>query len=449
MATQTIQTQGEEATGITLDVGLAQDLGSKFIESNLAKQYTESGLAVDPNKPDPNADPNPNPNNDPDPNKPDPDKKPENADPNPDPNAAPENKPDGESEITDDEIKAKVKEILEKKEEERSTLEKEFIDEYGKAGGDTSDPDDIVNKLKSHYTESIGIDFGEETFTNDVEGFTKLSTEVGKVIAATVVQNHFSSNPLYSKFYEHTSNGGTLDSFREINSEPTFKSIKLKQVTDDLNESERESAISGARKMIELDFKSKGFSDAQISAFVNSVEDKGYDDLFQQAKASETNLTKDHNDRVEAVKKAQEEEVKRQEEADAAYLTSIRDAVENNNFGGFQIPQNTKGNFLKALTIADATGKTVIDKKYEALSVDKQLLLDYMVLTDFKDLKLQPVSKSENFTFSKLLNGDRKFGALFSASDSGKGGQGAGGSKIKTLSELKVNNIDFSKIEHK
>lgn len=421
---------GAPSTDADIKLDMAQQLGDKMSNNSFIKSIASPvDDKDDKTKPDPKPDDKPD------------DKKDDPIITDDGDLSKPDDKKDDTDDdgFTDDQIKAKLEEINSKEESERSDLEKEFLQEYSKE----DEPKGIVGSVRQYYIES-GMDFGEQEFTDDIEGLHKISTAVAKQMATNTLLNHLKSNPTYQKFYEHTSKGGSLDTFIVSNKEPEFKSITLKQASEDMEDSEKESAINGARRMIELDLKSKGVSDGQVKRLVDAIEDEGLDALYKEGKDAEGRLKVTHKAEVDAALEAEQKQLELQQKEDEAFVQEVKDIVSKNDFDGFEIPVAHKNTFLNALLEVDAVGSTLIDKKYGQLSTGKQLILDYLVMTDFKDLNLKPLgSKTKNFKFDKLANNNRKFANLFK---NGDGGKDDTAKNITDISKLDFKNANFNTI---
>jgi len=319
-------------------------------------------------------------------------------------------------ELTDEQIQSKLTELEAKDEAQYTEEEKQFIQKYAEAEADE------ITAVKQNYETKYGIKL-EGEYTNDMEGFTKLSEDVGRVRAEQIFVSHLESVPYMKDFYQHVVlEKKSFETFFEKNRQPEFKSIKLEQVSDDNDDNKNKTVLDNQKALITMDLKSKGMADDDISNLIELYEDKG--NLFDKAKESYNSLDKRHKEIVDAKLKAEEARIQAEEQQQKELITKVSQMVDSNNFGGVSIPADDVKAFKQALfQPIDDQGNTLMDLKRQKMTLEQRVLVDYLVFKELKNIGLSAASASVNkkFTFKKAAvdNNNRGGGRLNGAGNDG------------------------------
>lgn len=311
---------------------------------------------------------------------------------------------------TDDE---KGDEEIIKPDDSKDVEEEDSGDDDG--GNDEDDEDDDDNEptiIDDLATEFGDVDFGDNTeFENEADAVKvyvkRLIENKGQEFGQKAIKGLFKQMPEVEALVEHLSQGYGLDSFLKEKQPEVYSPLDL----DDASDEEKESVIKQAWKL-------KGMEDDEIEDALEVTRDSGK--LDTRAASAQKFLKTKHDELVNKVKE-QEAKTKAEEEAKwketQTQLNSFLDS--GKLIDGTVTLDKTKTAKLKDFIFGSKDGESIREAAWGNLSLDKQLVLDYLVATDFKDLKLNsdPVKskiiknikiKKTGATRVKIDNSDKK-----------------------------------------
>lgn len=282
--------------------------------------------------------------------------------------------------------------LLAKPEEELTEDERAIIE---KAKSELEDKKTNIELLIEADGYDLDDDFIQE-LAKDGDSFDALAKYTAKV-AEMKAKSIIDSNPIVSSLYNHLSNGGSYESFKQANTEDPFSSLKLSEST---NEGTLESVIKH-------DLSQKGVDEEDINAIIKTSKKDGK--LFEKAtKSHESIKSRDESRRKDIIAKEQqriltEQQLAKQEAA------KINEMFSKNKFGEFSVPVADLNNFKEAfVTPVDANNNTILDKKWEKLTTEQKTILDYIVFKDFNIRGLNNrTSTLEQLKFRKKENDKR------------------------------------------
>lgn len=305
---------------------------------------------------------------------------------------------------TDEEIQAKLDTLSAKEEKDLTDDEKKFIEKY------TQEELDEINFAKSKIEERYGFKI-EGEFANDEQGLADLVTKASKLNAERILTEHFNNVPLMADFYKHIFlEKRSFETFINKNAQPSYKAIKIEEIKGDEDDTKAKSITDNYRKVISMDYQSKGVSQDEVNDLISLWEDKGI--LFDKAKLSYNALETKHKAFVDSQLKAEEEKIKAIEEDNKKTIAEVNSILEKNDFGGMGIPATDLKAFKEALFKEDVEGNTLVGLKRQALTLGQRLMIDYLVFKDFKGVGITPTTTAtaRKFLFKKAAEANEARG---------------------------------------
>lgn len=258
----------------------------------------------------------------------------------------------------------------------------------GDDGDDDGEGSPIIDDLASEFGD---VDFGDEVeFESEAQAakvyVKKLLETKSKEISKEAIETLFANMPAVGALANHLAEGYGLDSFLKDSQPKDFKPIDLEEASDDT----KEAIISRAYKM-------RGLDDEEIADSIEIAKDTGK--LNQRAERAQEYLKKRHEDEVNKIKEAEKvENAKRQQEAEETNK-KIKTILDDGKLLGGQITLDREKTKVIETFIASGDKRA---EAYQKLDLDKMLLLDYLVATDFKDVNFGTATKQKS-TLSKNI----------------------------------------------
>jgi hypothetical protein len=332
---------------------------------------------------------------------------------------------DEPTEPTEEEVQAKLDELSKVGEDKLSDEDKEFINKY------TQQELDEITATRQELEGLYGVKL-EGTYENSPEGLKQLTKDITPILVQKQFMESLQEVPYMKEFYEHVTSGKSIDTFIAGNTKPAFEGIELKEVDEFATEDEKAKATNNQKKLIELAYKDKDLAEDDIKNFIDLYEANGK--LFEKAKAAQDALKKSHKAKIDSQIQAEEQRIAEEQKQVAELVKQAESIIEKNDFDGFSIPATDVKVFKDAiLKPVDQKGNTAIDYKRAKLTLSQRLLLDYIVMKDFKNIGLGSKTQARSFNFKKAADENNKRG----------GGRlaGAGSSPSIDLKQVNFENL--------
>lgn len=178
--------------------------------------------------------------------------------------------------------------------------------------------------------------------------------------------------------------GGTLEEFRVAP-----KRIDYASVAESLNDEN----IDQSEQIVRYALGQKELPEDVVETAVNSFKDKGQ--LVEQAKL--ILLKEDENNKQQYEKWIGDVNIKNEEYKKTVekQIKEVRDTVQTGKFGGLLLSKSEISNFNDfVLKVDSKTQTTQAAQKYSNLTIEQQLLLDYIVFNDFDFNKIKLTDKT-------------------------------------------------------
>ena len=243
---------------------------------------------------------------------------------------------------------------------------KDATDRDGDQGGD-GDDQQIIDLIQ----ENLGYEV-EGTFENSVEGVTEYARKAIPKAAEQMVQQLFEEYPEAQQLINHLSQGNSLDTFMEGQKIPSHLTQELTEENVEL------------QKQIMVDqFVNNGMAQEDAETFVANLEENGK--LFSTAKNVHGKMKASYQEQIEAKKQAELEAQQEQQRQAQQRWEQIKETVNKGDLGGIRIPQSKQGAFWEYLSKpVNGKNQTSREIKQKDLTLEQQLMLEYIVFSDFK-----------------------------------------------------------------
>lgn len=312
--------------------------------------------------------------------------------------------------LTDEQIQSKLDELAKK--QDLTDEDKKFIDKFVPQESKT---DEGVEAITKDFENTYGIKL-EGKYEYNPDGIKAIVQDAAPVLAEKMLVEHLKSTPLAAEFYQHMKEGRGIETFLTKNTKPIFETIELKDPADIEDKVAKEKAISDNRAIISMNLKTKGLNESDINALIDLHDAKGI--LYEQGKLAKKELSDANKVRVDAQLQAETERIEAAKKSQIEIVNKAKEIITKNNFAGLQIPANDLKGFSDALFNTDKKGYSALDYLRENVSLEHNLIIDYIIYKQFKPLNLQPKQSNSTFTFKKGAeeNKDRDAGKLTGAS---------------------------------
>lgn len=332
----------------------------------------------------------------------------------------------------DDETKQKLEELSKKDPNTLTDEEKKFIE-------DNKEEPEIIDSMVASFKDQ-GVQFEEnQTFDNNTEGALKLATHAAKQLAASMLMDHFETNPVFKSFYDHTIvQGKSVDTFVLSSKTPQYENYPIKEVSDTNTDKQNEVIVNSYKKIIKEALLTQVKDDDVIEASIEKFELE--DKLYDKAKDSKKYLVELEKAEVAKKVKAEEAKLKEEEELAEKEWSNITSMLNKNDLGdGIKIPTADLKEFKKAVLVPiDENGRTTMDYLRAKQTLSQKLLGDYMLFKKFSNLKNKDTSsKKRTLKFKKAADENSK------RNPSRLGGAGT----KKGSNAMRLSDINFSDIK--
>lgn len=229
----------------------------------------------------------------------------------------------------------------------------------------------IIDELRTQY----GV---EDVLENTVEGLQTLVEKVTAKSKQDAIKEKFEARPILGALDAHLEAGKSLESFFEVK-QVEAQRIELPKLTGDDKQDAQAKAFY--KQVMTANYKATGLSDKQITRIIESSELEN--SLFDDA----TEAANSWNQRIDATAKQITEQEEQQRlsaiEADKKIMKDIATILDTGTLNGAVIPVADR-QAMKDFTLkVDDKGITPRDVAFSKLTLEQQLLIDYLVFKQF------------------------------------------------------------------
>lgn len=303
------------------------------------------------------------------------------------------------------------------------TIEAPAVTTEGNEGDDK--PVTVIDQLKTLYS----IDEGD--FENDIEGIQKFIDALTPKQAQKVLDEKFTKYPVMKELEAHLEAGKSLESFFNVKQVETSKLPIYKLSGDEKKDAETKAYF---KEVIKANGAEMGLTEKQISRMIEAGDLEGSLEEDYQEAVKSWNGRRDAQ--TQALTQQQEQQKIKEETEQKDIVLKINTLIDAGTVGEAIIPKAEREDFKKFQLLQDDKGTTARDIAISKLSLEKSLLIDYLI---FKDFKIKGLTMAPN-KVQQLADLNNKRPAPLNG-----GGGGNAGEVTKLPSAF--NDFDFSKLQ--
>lgn len=239
--------------------------------------------------------------------------------------------------------------------------------------GEQADGDDPQqDSVRGIFLKATGYDLGEDV-EDTVEGFVKAAEILSEQMVQEKLDSFFSSNEEIKKFTDYVISGGDPTKYiKTISPEVDYSEIDL-------------TSESNQKMIVTAHLKEQGFTKEEIEDHIKTCEDSNT--LEKQAKLGQKYLANQQNKAKETLLAEQKRiEAENKTRAEQAWK-EIETTLDKDTIAGLPIPKKEKDKFKEFLSAQDKDGKASRIAKYNAMSLEEKLFLDFIVYKGVGSIK--------------------------------------------------------------
>jgi len=301
---------------------------------------------------------------------------------------------------------------------EGNSIEPKGKQENNKGKGDDDGEHEEDSPL-SYLAKQYGVDLEEDEDFKDLDlsddSVDTIKTFFDKrenKVKQQAINELFEAAPVVKDLIEHLQKGGTISTWKE---EQQVKEFNLTFEEDD---------IEGKSNFLIDVYKQKGLTEKRAKLLVEALKDD--DELDSEVEKEIKTIKTTREKEVLAKKQKEEDDWKAEQKAIAETVEKVSNIVKKGTLiNNFVIPEQERKQFNEFILSED------LSNKYEKLSYEQRLFMDYMV---FKDFKLKAL---ESKAAAPSTRGNKPRVTLKSGGSSGSGKKDDGLSleDLKALSQ--------------
>jgi hypothetical protein len=267
--------------------------------------------------------------------------------------------------------------------------------------------DDDSEKLVSEFFKIIGVEEEIKLESFDINTLAEKTKEIIEKVREEVAE--LKSDEDIVKLAEWKKSGGTLNTFMAIPQRIEYSKLELK-------EEDEESQIGAIKTYLTL----KGDDAQEIDERIEFLKDKGK--LLENAQKALINLDKLNEKEVNDYQASETARIKEQTDKIENTWKEVETIVKSGVVNDYKLPESEKATFSKYV-LRDEKGVSQADLKRGQLTTQQMLLIDYLIMKDFKVVGLDKLKVDKQPE-------QRSIGVMF------KGKSSAQNTKELTLDEI-------------
>jgi hypothetical protein len=229
---------------------------------------------------------------------------------------------------------------------------------------DKDSTDDTEVSIRELLAQATGYEI-EDELTDDVDGLAKGAQIIAERMFNERLEQFLSSNETIKEFVEYVQKGGDPGKYiRAVSPEVNYETF---DTTDENHQ----------KQLIKDYLKNQEYTDEEVKDLLKAYEDSGI--LEKQAKVSQKFLANNQKKEKEALVRQAELERQAKEEKAKQTWQQVETTLEKDNLAGLPIAKKEKDEFKKFIQATDDKGQSMRIQKYNSLSMEEKLLIDYIV----------------------------------------------------------------------
>lgn len=218
--------------------------------------------------------------------------------------------------------------------------------------------------IKDVLKQATGYELDED-ISDDTEGLVAGTRIIAEKMAQEMIEDFLESDQTIKEFVNHIRKGGDPAKF-------------VKAIAPEVNYSEIDLSSEDSQKSVVRDYlKTQGIDKAEIEEYIKTFEDSNT--LEKQAKLSKTFLSNEQKKAKESLEKEVEQSNQQRIKEQEAMWKQIETTLEKDTLSGINIAKKEKDEFKKFIGGTTKEGKSLRAEKYNNLSMEDKLLIDYLI----------------------------------------------------------------------
>jgi hypothetical protein len=278
------------------------------------------------------------------------------------------------------------------KEEEQQQEQQQELPKNEEPPKQEIDLDDDSEKMISEFFKIIGVE--EEVKLDDfnINTLAEKTKEIIEKVKEEVAE--LKADDDIVKLAEWKKNGGTLNSFMAIPQRIEYSKFELSE----------EDETAQVEAIISY-LSAKGEDEQEINDRIEFWKDKGK--LFENAQKALNNLDKLNEKEVNDYREKEQERINNQIAIIENTWKEVETIVKSGVINDYKLPESEKASFNKYV-LRDDKGVSQADIKRGQLTTQQMLLIDYLIMKDFKVVgldKMKIEKKAEPRTIGNMFKG--------------------------------------------
>ena len=217
--------------------------------------------------------------------------------------------------------------------------------------------------------ERTGLE-ANERYTNDTDGLFAAIDDASQTQAQLMVQQMFTQYPVMGELYKHmVEDGMSIDSFLKERERPDWKKFNIEEET-------------GQEQMTRYALAQMGNDSDAVDALVEMYKNKGV--LEEKAKSFFANADAADKKAIEQQKQQEKEQAQQMRQQQEEIAKQAEQLLNKGEIMGVTIPKKEQNEFRAFLYGHDDQGVSLAAKKFSEISLDKQMLINWILYKDFQ-----------------------------------------------------------------
>jgi len=259
------------------------------------------------------------------------------------------------------------------KEDEEEDIDEEGVDNEE----DTNEDVEEDEEPDVSFVEDLGKQFGLpdeelESYDDTWDDAMEVTKKAAENMAQQQINQLFKQYPDLAQYAQYRRHGGDPQDY--------YETVLNSQSYEDLEIGEDD--VQTQEQLVRQRLEVQNTPEDQIDEEIQDYKDAGL--LKRQAERSKQILQQHQEQKQEELLKEQERKAEQQRQQALEEQKEYKQIIqESNDLNGIRLPENEKQKFQEYLfEPADEDGRTQAEKKYQSLSKEDALAIDYLIMKD-------------------------------------------------------------------
>jgi len=226
----------------------------------------------------------------------------------------------------------------------------------------------LFNKIKQEY--SLDKDYAET-----IEGLDNILSDISTSpkLKEKILEEFYNENPVIKEYADHLSKGYGRDSFEAMLNATDYNSIQL-----------NEDSVDNNKEIYKIALKAQKINQEDIDDLIQTAEDKGNSYLHKKAESSKEFLSKLQADTINKMALAEKQEKEKIDKEIEQEWKTVKSTIDAGSLTEFNISKDDQKKLHDYISKPVKNGRTQRELDRESLSIERQLLIDLLIMNNFK-----------------------------------------------------------------